>query len=127
MVDQLMSFTVTEVTPQYYNNTSQSRDSGAPSNVPMFNPSQNLPLADSHAMVPNAVSTPYSPVVHHWYYCKKGANQPIWLPFSHLDSMTLEDSFLNGELLPRKGCSFPCSLQSDDSWSLHIIHTPGRK
>ena len=38
----------------------------------------------------------YSPVVQHWFYCKIVSGQPTWYPFSHKDSMSLEESFLNG-------------------------------
>lgn len=39
----------------------------------------------------------YSPVVHHWFYCKIVSDKPIWHPFSHKDSMYLEEAFLNGK------------------------------
>ncbi|XP_067928584.1 phospholipase DDHD2-like [Watersipora subatra] len=58
--------------------------------------SQNL-SGESKFMTAAVTTTPYSPVVHHWYYCKNVAGQPTWISFSHLDSMTLEESFLDGE------------------------------
>ena len=62
--------------------------------VPMYNPSQ--PLGSSGPTYAQNPSLQYSPVVHHWFFCKEVADQSSWLPFSYRDSMALEESFLNG-------------------------------
>uniref|UniRef100_T1JH84 DDHD domain-containing protein n=1 Tax=Strigamia maritima TaxID=126957 RepID=T1JH84_STRMM len=35
----------------------------------------------------------YKPVLHHWFYCKEIEKKKVWLPFSLIDSVHLEDIF----------------------------------
>lgn len=70
--------------------------------VPMYNPAQ--PIVSSNAMYSQSPALQYSPVVHHWFYCKNVNDQPTWLPFSYRDSMALEDSFLNGKSMYNSIC-----------------------
>lgn len=38
----------------------------------------------------------YEPVQPHWFYCRR-ATEKDWLPFSHEDSLKLEDALKNCE------------------------------
>lgn len=48
-----------------------------------------------------AVPSPmqYTPVSYHWFYYKEVEGKGIWKPFSFLDSVTLEEAYLNGEIV----------------------------
>lgn len=63
----------------------------APTHVPEATApiTQQLPTANP--------TMQYSPVVQHWFYCKVMSGQSTWFPFSHKDSMYLEEAFLNGK------------------------------
>ncbi|XP_017279829.1 SEC23-interacting protein [Kryptolebias marmoratus] len=56
------------------------------------------PGASTGAVVPAGPSMPYAfniyePVQHHWFYCKQVESKSIWLPFSFIDSLQLEETF----------------------------------
>uniref|UniRef100_A0A673LRC2 SEC23-interacting protein-like n=1 Tax=Sinocyclocheilus rhinocerous TaxID=307959 RepID=A0A673LRC2_9TELE len=71
-------------TPQHLNPYSQATP--APS-LPL--PSIQFP---SNSMVPYAYNV-YEPVQPHWFYCKQVESKMVWLPFSILDSICLEETF----------------------------------
>uniref|UniRef100_A0A671P158 SEC23-interacting protein-like n=1 Tax=Sinocyclocheilus anshuiensis TaxID=1608454 RepID=A0A671P158_9TELE len=50
------------------------------------------PLVPSNSMVPYAYNV-YEPVQPHWFYCKQVESKMVWLPFSILDSICLEETF----------------------------------
>lgn len=35
----------------------------------------------------------YEPVQHHWFYCKQVESKSVWLPFSIIDSLQLEETY----------------------------------
>lgn len=39
----------------------------------------------------------YEPVQPHWFYCKQVESRKVWLPFSILDSLQLEETFNSGK------------------------------
>uniref|UniRef100_A0A8C2K373 SEC23 interacting protein n=1 Tax=Cyprinus carpio TaxID=7962 RepID=A0A8C2K373_CYPCA len=50
------------------------------------------PLVPANSMVPYAYNV-YEPVQPHWFYCKQVESKMVWLPFSVLDSIRLEETF----------------------------------
>ncbi|XP_018604741.1 SEC23-interacting protein [Scleropages formosus] len=57
-----------------------------------------LPSSTSGPVVPATPMMPYSynvyePVHPHWFFCKQVESKKIWMPFSILDSMQLEETF----------------------------------
>ncbi|KAJ6669026.1 hypothetical protein lerEdw1_007835 [Lerista edwardsae] len=42
---------------------------------------------------PMFLHKPYEPVQPHWFYCKEVENKELWMPFSALDSATLEEVY----------------------------------
>ncbi|XP_056113026.1 SEC23-interacting protein isoform X1 [Rhinichthys klamathensis goyatoka] len=50
------------------------------------------PLVPANSMVPYTYNV-YEPVQHHWFYCKQVESKMVWLPFSILDSIRLEETF----------------------------------
>lgn len=38
----------------------------------------------------------YEPVQHHWFYCKQVESKSVWLPFSIIDSLQLEETYNSG-------------------------------
>ncbi|KAL4640935.1 SEC23-interacting protein [Arapaima gigas] len=57
-----------------------------------------LPSSMSGPVVPATPMMPYTynvyePVHPHWFYCKQVESKNIWMPFSILDSIQLEDTF----------------------------------
>ncbi|XP_045926708.1 SEC23-interacting protein isoform X2 [Micropterus dolomieu] len=50
------------------------------------------------ALVPAGPMMPYNynvyePVQHHWFYCKQVESKSVWLPFSIIDSLQLEETY----------------------------------
>ena len=41
----------------------------------------------------------FTPVMHHWFYCKNIELRQIWLPFSITDSIKMEDVFRAGNVV----------------------------
>uniref|UniRef100_A0A8C9SQ63 SEC23 interacting protein n=1 Tax=Scleropages formosus TaxID=113540 RepID=A0A8C9SQ63_SCLFO len=61
-------------------------------------PPTALPPHTSGPVVPATPMMPYSynvyePVHPHWFFCKQVESKKIWMPFSILDSMQLEETF----------------------------------
>jgi len=54
------------------------------------------PLVPANSMVPYAYNV-YEPVQPHWFYCKQVESKIVWLPFSILDSVRLEETFNSGK------------------------------
>lgn len=54
------------------------------------------PLVPANSMVPYAYNV-YEPVQPHWFYCKQVESKMVWLPFSILDSICLEETFNSGK------------------------------
>ncbi|KAG1951072.1 SEC23-interacting protein isoform X2 [Pimephales promelas] len=50
------------------------------------------PLVPANSMMPYTYNV-YEPVQHHWFYCKQVESKMVWLPFSILDSIRLEETF----------------------------------
>ncbi|XP_055027196.2 SEC23-interacting protein [Misgurnus anguillicaudatus] len=50
------------------------------------------PLVPANPMVPYTYNV-YEPVQPHWFFCKQVESKMIWLPFSILDSIHLEETF----------------------------------
>ncbi|XP_048060870.1 SEC23-interacting protein [Megalobrama amblycephala] len=50
------------------------------------------PLVPANSMVPYTYNV-YEPIQHHWFYCKQVESKMVWLPFSILDSIRLEETF----------------------------------
>ncbi|CAJ1066588.1 SEC23-interacting protein isoform X1 [Xyrichtys novacula] len=56
------------------------------------------PAASSGAIVPAGAMMPYQysvyePVQPHWFYCKQVESKSVWLPFSFIDSIRLEETY----------------------------------
>ncbi|KAG9341043.1 hypothetical protein JZ751_019797 [Albula glossodonta] len=62
---------------------------GQASSIP---PSSAGPLVPAGPMIPSTY-TVYEPVQPHWFFCKRVESKNIWLPFSVLDSIQLEETF----------------------------------
>jgi len=54
------------------------------------------PLVPANSMMPYTYNV-YEPVQHHWFYCKQVESKMVWLPFSILDSIRLEETFNSGK------------------------------
>lgn len=54
------------------------------------------PLVLATPMMPYSYSV-YEPIQPHWFFCKQVESKKIWLPFSILDSIQLEETFNSGE------------------------------
>ncbi|KAF3708464.1 SEC23-interacting protein [Channa argus] len=57
-----------------------------------------LPTTTAGAMVPTGPLMPhnysvYEPVQLHWFYCKQVESKSVWLPFSIIDSLQLEETY----------------------------------
>lgn len=39
----------------------------------------------------------YEPVQPHWFYCKQVESKSMWLPFSIIDSLQLEETYNSGK------------------------------
>ncbi|XP_073775724.1 SEC23-interacting protein isoform X1 [Danio rerio] len=50
------------------------------------------PLVPANPMMPYTYNV-YEPVQPHWFYCKQVESKIVWLPFSILDSIRLEETF----------------------------------
>ncbi|XP_067879374.1 phospholipase DDHD2-like isoform X2 [Heterodontus francisci] len=53
-------------------------------------PDPSLASHRGEATKANPAQSPYDTVQPHWFYCKMEDSKPIWIPFSKLDSNTLE-------------------------------------
>lgn len=40
----------------------------------------------------------YEPVQPHWFYCKQVESRSVWLPFSIIDSLQLEETYNSGKM-----------------------------
>ncbi|XP_052007223.1 SEC23-interacting protein [Xyrauchen texanus] len=65
-----------------------------PTKVPPPPAATNMagPLVPANSMVPYTF-TIYEPIQPHWFYCKQVESKLVWLPFSVLDSIHLEETF----------------------------------
>uniref|UniRef100_A0A8C2K1U2 SEC23 interacting protein n=1 Tax=Cyprinus carpio TaxID=7962 RepID=A0A8C2K1U2_CYPCA len=89
-------------TPQHLNPYSQSTPAPSFQTPPTPPPTQippppttasmTGPLVPANSMVPYAYNV-YEPVQPHWFYCKQVESKMVWLPFSVLDSIRLEETF----------------------------------
>ncbi|KAJ8248415.1 hypothetical protein GJAV_G00241790 [Gymnothorax javanicus] len=64
----------------------------APPTVIQAPPSSAGPLVQAQPTMPFAYAV-YEPVQPHWFFCKLVESKSIWLPFSVLDSVQLEETF----------------------------------
>ena len=65
--------------------------------APPQTPPQASPLQAPPQSVPSSQSGNfYIPVQHHWFYSKYVEQRFIWLPMSVIDSLKLEDAYLEG-------------------------------
>nr|XP_046258778.1 SEC23-interacting protein isoform X2 [Scatophagus argus] len=56
------------------------------------------PASTAGAIVPAGPMMPYNynvyePIQHHWFYCKQVETKSVWLPFSFIDSLQLEETY----------------------------------
>ncbi|XP_034538284.1 SEC23-interacting protein isoform X2 [Notolabrus celidotus] len=56
------------------------------------------PASSAGAIVPAGPMMPYSysvyePIQPHWFYCKQVESKSVWLPFSFIDSLQLEETY----------------------------------
>uniref|UniRef100_A0A9J8CRH0 SEC23 interacting protein n=1 Tax=Cyprinus carpio carpio TaxID=630221 RepID=A0A9J8CRH0_CYPCA len=89
-------------TPQHLNPYSQTTPAPSFQTPPTPPPTQippppttasmTGPLVPANSMVPYAYNV-YEPVQPHWFYCKQVESKMVWLPFSVLDSIRLEETF----------------------------------
>ncbi|XP_053357802.1 SEC23-interacting protein [Clarias gariepinus] len=97
-------------TPQHFNPYSQTPPPPTFPSAPLTfiqpPPSQVPPPPSGHSMAgpagPMVPANPmmqysqynvYEPVQPHWFYCKQVESKKVWLPFSILDSIKLEETF----------------------------------
>lgn len=59
---------------------------------PMAGPSMAGPVVPANPMMQYSYNV-YEPVQPHWFYCKQVEAKKVWLPFSILDSLRLEETF----------------------------------
>uniref|UniRef100_A0A8B9GVJ7 SEC23 interacting protein n=1 Tax=Astyanax mexicanus TaxID=7994 RepID=A0A8B9GVJ7_ASTMX len=59
---------------------------------PMSGPSMAGPVVPANPMMQYSYNV-YEPVQPHWFYCKQVEAKKVWLPFSILDSLRLEETF----------------------------------
>ncbi|XP_060782065.1 SEC23-interacting protein isoform X1 [Neoarius graeffei] len=93
-------------TPQHLNPYSQTLPPPTfPSAPPTFNqppppqvppppsgPTMAGPMVPANPMMQYSYNV-YEPVQPHWFYCKQVESRKVWLPFSILDSIQLEETF----------------------------------
>ncbi|XP_030627270.1 SEC23-interacting protein [Chanos chanos] len=60
--------------------------------TPPATPALAGPLMPANAATPFTYNV-YEPVQPHWFYCKQVESKKVWLPFSVLDSIQLEETF----------------------------------
>lgn len=80
------------------------------------------PASTAGAVVPAGPMMPlsynvYEPVHPHWFYCKQVESKSIWLPFSIIDSLQLEETYNSG-MSPRCSGWFVCVF-IQITWHLH--------
>jgi hypothetical protein len=46
-------------------------------------------------MLQAQVGTMYRPVYHHWFFRKEVESKILWQPFSMMDSLALEETFIS--------------------------------
>ncbi|XP_051945874.1 SEC23-interacting protein-like [Xyrauchen texanus] len=65
-----------------------------PTQVPPPPPATSMagPLVPANSMMPYTYNV-YEAIQPHWFYCKQVESKMVWLPFSVLDSMYLEETF----------------------------------
>lgn len=65
-----------------------------PTQIPPPPPTTSMagPLVPANPMMPYTYNV-YEPVQPHWFYCKQVESKIVWLPFSILDSIRLEETF----------------------------------
>ncbi|KAM9365052.1 SEC23-interacting protein isoform 2-T2 [Pholidichthys leucotaenia] len=92
-------------TPQQNPYSLSSPPQGFPPSAPTFTkpPPMHIqgppPAATTAgAVVPAGPMMPYNyniyePVQHHWFYCKQVESKSVWLPFSIIDSLQLEETY----------------------------------
>uniref|UniRef100_A0A8B9GXX8 SEC23 interacting protein n=1 Tax=Astyanax mexicanus TaxID=7994 RepID=A0A8B9GXX8_ASTMX len=73
--------------PQHFNPYTQT-----PPPPPMSGPSMAGPVVPANPMMQYSYNV-YEPVQPHWFYCKQVEAKKVWLPFSILDSLRLEETF----------------------------------
>ncbi|KAL7889884.1 hypothetical protein AOLI_G00021420 [Acnodon oligacanthus] len=59
---------------------------------PPAGPSMAGPVVPANPMMQYSFNV-YEPVQPHWFYCKQVESKKVWLPFSILDSIRLEETF----------------------------------
>ncbi|KAF7710373.1 SEC23-interacting protein [Silurus meridionalis] len=59
---------------------------------PPSGPSMAGPMVPANPMMQYSYNV-YEPVQPHWFYCKQVESKKVWLPFSILDSIRLEETF----------------------------------
>uniref|UniRef100_A0AAR2LH01 DDHD domain-containing protein n=1 Tax=Pygocentrus nattereri TaxID=42514 RepID=A0AAR2LH01_PYGNA len=59
---------------------------------PPVGPSMAGPVVPANPMMQYSFNV-YEPVQPHWFYCKQVESKKVWLPFSILDSIRLEETF----------------------------------
>ncbi|XP_072534261.1 SEC23-interacting protein isoform X3 [Salminus brasiliensis] len=59
---------------------------------PLAGPSMAGPVVPANPMMQYSYNV-YEPVQPHWFYCKQVEAKKVWLPFSILDSLQLEETF----------------------------------
>lgn len=63
------------------------------------------PASSAGAIVPTGPMMPYNynvyePIQPHWFYCKQVESKNVWLPFSIIDSLQLEETYNSGMFPP---------------------------
>uniref|UniRef100_A0A8B9GY67 SEC23 interacting protein n=1 Tax=Astyanax mexicanus TaxID=7994 RepID=A0A8B9GY67_ASTMX len=78
--------------PQHFNPYTQPPLTQTPPPPPMSGPSMAGPVVPANPMMQYSYNV-YEPVQPHWFYCKQVEAKKVWLPFSILDSLRLEETF----------------------------------
>uniref|UniRef100_A0AAR2IXX2 DDHD domain-containing protein n=1 Tax=Pygocentrus nattereri TaxID=42514 RepID=A0AAR2IXX2_PYGNA len=79
--------------PQHFNAYSQAPPPPPTQTPPPpVGPSMAGPVVPANPMMQYSFNV-YEPVQPHWFYCKQVESKKVWLPFSILDSIRLEETF----------------------------------
>ena len=80
-----------------YNGASQPHSQSFPSGPSTPSGDTSYSRGGGVAMDSGKPMNYYSPVTHHWFYCRNVELRQIWQPMSISDSTRLEDAYQSGE------------------------------
>ncbi|GAB6025018.1 hypothetical protein CHUAL_010128 [Chamberlinius hualienensis] len=102
-------------------------ESSMPNQFPPSFPSPEFSVDDNASHAGRFSNITYTPVLPHWMYCKQVEKKPVWVPFSLLDSLHLEEEFsakngtadLANVVVPTDGGRYDVYLKTQERHSVY--------